>query len=65
MCNLQYCFFLNFYNNQTIMIKNVAKAVPAAYTSPYVEVVEMEINDSILVVSGENGNDGYLEEDWD
>ena len=46
------------------MTKNLEKAVPAAYTSPYVEVVEMEINDSILVVSGENGDNGYLEEDW-
>ena len=44
------------------MIKNVAKAVPAAYTSPYVEVVEMELDDTILQVSGEN--EGYDEEIW-
>lgn len=35
------------------MIKNVEKAVPAAYTSPYVEVVEMEIGEAVLQVSGD------------
>lgn len=44
------------------MTKNLEKAVPAAYTSPYVEVVEMELGEAVLQVSGEN--EGYDEETW-
>ena len=44
------------------MVINAAKAVPAAYIVPAMDVVEMGVINSILAVSTDN--EGYEEETW-
>ena len=55
--------FLNKNKNYyTVMVINAAKAVPAAYIVPAMDVVEMGVINSILAVSTDN--EGYEEETW-